>query len=64
MTKRQLGYLIIALGVLAIAGSFVNDLLGGGDYQGIGPTQRLALLGAGALILIGLTLLPLGDRPA
>jgi hypothetical protein len=64
MTKRQLGYLIIALGVLAIIGSFVNDLLGGGEYQGIGPTQRLALLGAGGVILIGLTLLPLGDRPA
>jgi hypothetical protein len=64
MTKRQLGLVIMALGVLAIAASFVNDLLGGGDYQGIGPTQRLALLGAGLVILIGVTLLPLGDRPA
>jgi len=54
----------MALGVLAIAASFVNDLLGGGDFQGIGPTQRLALLGAGLVILIGITLLPLGDRPA
>lgn len=64
MTKRQLGLVIMALGVLAIAASFVNDLLGGGDFQGIGPTQRLALLGAGLVILIGATLLPLGDRPA
>jgi hypothetical protein len=64
MTKRQLGLVIIALGVLAIIGSFVNDVIGGGDFQGIGPTQKLALLGAGLVILIGISLLPLGDRPA
>lgn len=64
MTKRQLGLTIIALGVLAILASFVNDFIGGGDFQGIGPTQRLALLGAGFVILIGISLLPLGDRPA
>ncbi|PID85226.1 MAG: hypothetical protein CSA11_09905 [Chloroflexi bacterium] len=64
MTKRQLGCIIIALGTLAIVGSFVYDLIGGGDFQGIGPTQRLALLGAGFVILVGITLLPLGDRPA
>lgn len=64
MTKRQLGYVIIALGLLAIIGSFVNDLLGGGDFQGIGPTQKLALIGAGVVVLIGLSLLPFGDKPA
>ncbi|MBK8988338.1 MAG: hypothetical protein IPM39_20095 [Chloroflexi bacterium] len=64
MTKRQLGYAFIALGALAAVGSFANDVLGGGSFQGIGPTQRLALLAAGAIILVGLTLLPLGDRPA
>ena len=64
MTKRQLGYVIIALGLLAIAGSFVNDLLGGGDFQGVGPTQKLALIGAGLVILLGLSLLPFGDKPA
>ncbi|MCZ7669632.1 MAG: hypothetical protein M5U34_21880 [Chloroflexi bacterium] len=64
MTKRQLGLIIIASGVFAILASFVNDWLGGGDFQGIGPTQRLALLGAGFVILVGISLLPLGDRPA
>ena len=64
MTKRQLGYIIIALGLLAIVGSFVNDLFGGGDFQGIGPTQKLALMGAGVVILIGISLLPFGDKPA
>ena len=61
---QLLGYVIIALGVLAIVGSFVNDLFGGGDFQGIGPTQRLALMGAGLFILIGLSLVPFGDKPA
>ena len=64
MTKRQLGLVIIALGVFAIIGSFVNDLMGVGDFQGIGPTQKIALMGAGLVILIGISLLPLGDRPA
>jgi hypothetical protein len=64
MTKRQLAFLLIALGLLAIVGSFVNDFLGTGSFQGIGPTQRLAILGAVAVILLGVSLLPLGDRPA
>ncbi len=64
MTKRQLGYTLIALGLLAVLGSFANDMLGGGNFQGIGPTQRLALLGAGAVILLGVSLWPLGDKPA
>jgi hypothetical protein len=64
ITKRQLGYLLIALGVLAVLGSFANDMLGAGNYQGIGPTQRLALLAAGGVILVGVSLWPLGDRPA
>ncbi len=64
MPKRQLGYIIIALGVLAIVGSFVNDLIGAGNFQGIGPTQRLAIFGAIGVILLGASLLPLGDRPA
>jgi len=64
MTKRQLGFAFIALGLLAALGSFANDLLGVGDFQGVGPTQRLALLAAGAVILVGVSLLPLGDRPA
>ncbi len=64
MTKRQLGYAFIALGVVAAIGSFANDVLGAGDFQGIGPSQRLALLAAGVIVLVGFSLLPLGDRPA
>jgi hypothetical protein len=64
MTKRQLGFAFIALGVLAIAGMFLIDLMGAGQFQGIGPAQQLALMGAGFVIIIGITLLPFGDNPA
>jgi hypothetical protein len=64
VTKRQLGLFFIGLAVLAIVGSFVYDFLGGGQFSGIGPAQRLALIGAGLVGFIGITLLPLGDRPA
>jgi hypothetical protein len=64
VTKRQLGLIFIALALLAIVGSFVYDFIGGGQFSGIGPAQRLALIGALLLGVVGLTLLPLGDRPA
>lgn len=64
MTKRQLGYLFIAVGGAGIVGLFAIDLVGAGQFNGIGPAQRLGLLAAGAVILLGLTLLPLGDKPA
>ncbi len=64
MTKRQLGLIFIGLGVLGAVGLLGVDLVGAGQFNGIGPTQRLGLLAAGAVILVGLTLLPLGDKPA
>jgi hypothetical protein len=64
ITKRQLGLIFIALAAAAVAASFLYDFLGGGQFQGIGPAQRLGLLGAVVLALVGLSLLPMGDRPA
>lgn len=64
MTKRQLGMLMIALGAMAILGLFALDLLRAGQHQGIGPAQKQAMLAAGAAVIVGLTLLPLGDKPA
>ena len=63
VTKRQLGLLFIVLGVGTAVAMFVVDLLGAGQFQGIGPAQRRALLAAGAAVLLGLSLLPLGNRP-
>ena len=64
MTKRQLGYLLILGGVSAIVALFGVDLLEASQFQGVGPAQRLALLVAGSVVLIGVSLLPLGDRAA
>ena len=64
VTKRQLGLLFIVLGVGAIIAMFAVDLIGAGQFQGIGPAQRRALVVAGLAILVGATLLPLGNRPA
>lgn len=64
VTKRQLGAMFILLGVGAAAAMFAMDLLGAGQFQGIGPAQRRALLVAALAVGFGLTLLPLGDRPA
>jgi len=64
VTKRQLGLLFIILGVGAIIAMFAVDLVGAGQFQGIGPAQRRALIVAGLAILVGATLLPLGNRPA
>ena len=64
ISKKQLGIGFIMLGVLAIVGSFAVDLMGAGQFQGVGPAQRVALIAAGVVIVVGVTLLPLGDRPA
>ena len=64
ITKRQLGYGLMTIGALVFIGTYLVDWLGVGNFSGIGPYQRLALIGAGLTFFLGLTLLPLGDRPA
>jgi uncharacterized membrane protein len=64
LTKRQIGWLFVlagaGLGLLAVSA----DLLKTGRFEGLGPLQQQAL-GAGVLLLLfGLSLLPLGQRPA
>ena len=63
-TKRQLGLLLFIGGTLAFAGIFGIDLLDAGRQGGIGPTQRIALVVTALMALVGLTLIPLGDKPA
>jgi hypothetical protein len=64
ITKRQLGIGFILLGAAVIVGMFAVDLLGAGQFQGIGPAQQRVLIAAGLVVLLGFSLLPLGDRPA
>jgi hypothetical protein len=64
LTKRHLGLLLMTMGAGAAVLLLAVDLLGAGRSAGIGPAQRLALGGASLLVLLGLSLLPLGDRPA
>jgi hypothetical protein len=64
LTKRQLGLLILAGGILLAVGTLVVNLLGLGRFNGFGPAKQLALLGAGLIVLFGLSLIPLGNRPA
>ena len=64
VTKRALGILLSAGGFLVVLALLAVDLLEAGEYQGIGPAQQLGLVVGGAVLLLGLTLIPLGDRPA
>lgn len=64
LTKRQLGWLFILAGGGLALGTLSADLLGAGQFNGLGPAQWQALYGSGALALFGLTLLPGGSRLA
>ncbi len=64
LTKRQLAWLIVTAGALLAVVTLVVDLLGAGRFGGLGPAQQQALIAAALTITFGLTLLPLGHRPA
>ncbi len=64
LTKRQLGILLLAAGLLGFVGIIAIDLVDIGREGGIGPAQRIALGLMIALALLGLTLIPLKDTPA
>ena len=64
MSKRQLGILLVIIGMFGGIGLLALDLIFSGRETGIGPAQRLAIIGMGALVLIGLSLIPLGDSSA
>lgn len=63
ITKRGLGLLMLAGGVLGFVAALAVDLLPGSAGT-IGLTQTIALLGCVAVAVVGATLIPLGDRPA
>lgn len=64
ITKRQLGIIMVFFGFILTLGIFAIEWLDAGNFQGIGPLQRIALVVALAILFLGISLIPLGDRPA
>lgn len=64
LTKRQASQLILSAGALLSLAALAADWLGAGQFGGLGPAQQKALAAGIALLLFGLSLWPLGHRPA
>ncbi len=64
ITKRQLGLLLLGggLGILLLIGA--ASLMRGGGWAGVGPYRQMAIAAGTLLAAVGLSLLPLGNRPA
>jgi hypothetical protein len=60
----MVGIALALLGLGAIGGTVAVDLLGAGRGSGLGPAQQLAVTVGLIVSLVGLSLIPLGDRPA
>ncbi len=63
ITKRQLGYIFITVGLLVIIAALSANLIGGRD-AGFGPFQAIGIGGGVVIILLAIPLIRLGDRPA
>ena len=63
ITKRQLGILFIAIGLLAIGGALVANMIGGRD-SGFGPLQKIGVGSGVVIILMAIPLIRLGNKPA
>ena len=64
ISKRQLGLALLLIGCVVVLGPLAMDWLGFGQFDGVGPVQKLAMAAGGLVALVGLSLIPLGKRPA
>ena len=64
VTKRQLGIALALIGAVGIVAILAVDVLQVGKQVGIGPAQAFALFIMLVTLIVGLTLIPLGDAPA
>jgi hypothetical protein len=64
ITKRHLGITLLILGLAAVVIVLAVDWIGAGEFSGMGPVQRLALMAGLGVTILGLSLIPFGDRPA
>lgn len=62
-SKRHIGLLCILIGVLGFIVLVSLDQITGNTVGGYGPSQRVGIGTMIGLVLLGLTLLPLGDDP-
>jgi len=63
ITKRQLGFIFIAIGLLVIGGVLAANLIGARD-AGFGPLQKIGVAIGIVIILMAIPLIKLGNRPA
>lgn len=63
-SKRLLGVVMLIAGVGGVVALLALDFITGTTDGGIGPAQRLAIGVMALVALVGLTLIPLGDKPA
>lgn len=61
ITKRLLGIMMILAGLAGLFAVVAVDFIRGGEF---GPTQQLVLGIVMLTLIIGASLLPLGNRPA
>lgn len=61
-SKRQLGQVLLAIGIVGGCAILAIDVFNVGREGGIGPAQRAALIVLAGVALVGLTLVPLGDE--
>ena len=64
ITKRHLGIALLILGLTAVVMVLAVDLVVAGEFRGMGPVQRLGLVAGLVVAVLGLTLIPFGNRPA
>jgi hypothetical protein len=60
----MLGVALSVLSLVVTGAVLAVDVVDAGKWSGIGPAQLLAARVALLVFLIGLSLVPLGDRPA
>ncbi len=63
ITKRQLGFSFIAIGLLVVAGAIAANFIGARD-AGFGPLQKVGLAVGVGIIVMAVPLIKLGNRPA
>jgi hypothetical protein len=63
ITRRTLGWLVLAGGGAAAVAVLAADGVRAGAFDGFGPAQRQALLACAAVTVFGLSLLPWPDTP-